>query len=89
MRIGVRCCFEKEFPRQGHTSGAHETENLTRVMKVVCANCKDFGFTAHGWQAYQCSGTCKRKLLKSAFSVRPDNVARDEEKGTLKCKTCK
>ena len=64
----------------------HRRANQT---KVVCGGCKELGFTARSCQAYQCSGACKRRLPKSAFSVNPAHVARDAKKGTLKCKTCK
>ena len=78
-----------KFPRQGHISSAQEADHLKRGVKVVCADCKDLGFTARSWQAYQCNGTCKRNLPKSSFCVRPDNIARVEKKGTLKRKACK
>ena len=69
--------------------GQVEDHRKAKGARVVCGSCKELGFTARSWQGYQCSGACKRKLPKSAFSVNPANVARDEKKGTLKCKTCK
>ena len=44
-------------------------------LKVVCGDCTKLGFTARSCQAYQCSGACKRRLPKSAFSVNPAHVA--------------
>ena len=69
--------------------GQVEYHRKAKGAKVVCGSCKELGFTARSCQGYQCSGACKRKLPKSAFSVNPTNVARDEKKGTLKCNTCK
>ena len=69
--------------------GQVEDHRKAKGAKVVRGGCKELGFTARSWQGYQCSGACKRKLPKSAFSVNPAHVARDEKKGTLKCNTCK
>eukprot|EP00959_Pyramimonas_sp_CCMP1952_P302054 6320368-Pyramimonas_sp.AAC.1 len=55
-------------------------------VKVICAYCKDPGFAARNWQAYHRNGMCKRQIPKSAFSARPDNLARDVKNGTLECK---
>ena len=69
--------------------GQIEYHRKAKQAKVVCGGCKKLGFTARSCKAYLCSGACKRRLPKSAFSVNPAHVARDEKKGTLKCKTCK
>ena len=69
--------------------GQVEDHRKAKGAKVVCGSCKELGFTARSCQAYQCSGACKRRLPKSAFSVNPAHVARDEKKGTLKGNTCK
>ena len=66
-----------------------EHHRKAKQIKVVRGDCTKLGFTARSCQAYQCSGACKRRLPKSAFSVNPAHVARDEKKGTLKCNTCK
>ena len=79
---------KKGFARQKHISAKQESEHFTRKSKVVCAGCIAVGFTARSWQAFQCSGKCQRKLPKSVFSVAASSVARDEKKGTLKCKAC-
>ena len=78
---------EREFPRQEHISSAQETEHMTKGRKVVCVDCLDVGFTARSWHAYECFGTCKRKLPKSQFVVGP-NFARAYQNRTLKCKSC-
>ena len=80
---------KKEFARQQHISDRQESDHFTRKSKVVCAGCVAYGFTSRSWQAFQCSGKCEKKLPKSAFSVDASHVARDEKKGTLKCKACK
>ena len=66
-----------------------KNHRAAKGAKVVCGGCQELGFTARSYQAYQCSGACKKRLPKSAFSGNPTNVARDAKKGTLKCKTCK
>ena len=60
--------FSAGFPQQGHISSAQETEHLTTGVWVVCANSKDLGFTARKWQAYECTGTCGRKLPTSSVA---------------------
>ena len=87
-RLLTRASCEEQFARQEHISAKQESEHFTRKSKVVCAGCIADGFTARSWQAFQCSGKCQRKLPKSAFSVAASSVARDEKKGTLKCKAC-
>ena len=66
-----------------------EDHRKQKGARVVCGGCKDVGFTARSWQAYQCSGPCKKKLPKSAFSASGANVARAEKNRSLKCKSCK
>ena len=90
MKRELTCATcKKGFARQEHISAKQESELFTRKSKVACAGCIADGFTARSWQAFQCSGKCQRKLPKPAFSVDASNVARDEKKGTLKCKACK
>ena len=88
-RVMMCAACKGQFARQEHISAKQESEHFTRKSKVVCADCIADGFTSRSWQVFQCSGRCQRKLPKSAFSVDASHVARDEKKGTLKCKACK
>ena len=76
------------FPRQEHISKSQETDHFRKGARVVCANCKGLGFTAREWQGYECTGTCRRRLPKSAFGGSA-HFARSFQRGTLKCRSCK
>ena len=71
----------------GPGSTGEESKHFTRKSKVVCATCVADGFTARGWEPFQCFGACQKKLPKSKFTAGP-NFARALERRTLKCKAC-